>query len=721
MRKYILFIISILHFGCYADEGMWIPMLLQQLNEQEMRSMGLRLTAEDIYSINKSSLKDAVVLFGGGCTAEIVSDQGLILTNHHCGISFVQSHSSLEHDYLANGFWAKNKPDELPCPGLSVTLLIRMEEVTEKVLNGVNDQMNEKKRDSICSANIKQIEKEAVKATHYEAKVKAFYYGNVFYLFVTEVFKDIRLAGAPPANIGQFGGDTDNWMWPRHTGDFSVFRIYTDKEGKPAEYSKENIPYKPKFHFQISMKGYQEGDFTFVYGYPGTTQEYITSYAVELISQVENPIRITLRDIRLTAMDKYMNESRLTRLEYTAKSASIANGWKKWQGEDKGLKRLRVIQKKKEQEALFQQWVDKDAGRKARYGTLLAEMEKTISEYKVYDKAIIYYNEVGNGIEILRFARQFNTLINISREKNSKKEDVGKVVVQMRKSAQGFFKNYYPAIDREILPRLLREYVINTEDFYLPQYLKAYDISSTGHYEAINDQIFSRSFLVSESRVMHFLDKYKKKNFKKIQKDPAFKLAMDMSDIIAMKVTDKLAEYRKKIDSLQRIYMKAQIEMAAGKRMYPDANLSLRLTYGKVKSYNSVDAIHYQYFTTIDGIMEKEDTTIYDMVVDPRLKELFRKKDYGPYADTDGKVHTCFITSNHTTGGNSGSPVLNADGQLIGINFDRCWEGTMSDIQYDPEQCRNISLDIRYCLFVIDKVCGARSLVEEMIPSTPDP
>ncbi|MHC1706351.1 MAG: S46 family peptidase [Bacteroidales bacterium] len=715
-RLFIAFSLCTLVFSTqvHADEGMWIPLLLQQLNENEMKNSGLRLSAEDIYSVNQSSLKDAILLFGGGCTAEFVSSGGLILTNHHCGFGQIQAHSSLEHDYITNGFWAMNRDEELSNPGLTAELLIRMEEVTVRVLEGVRSEMNEYQRDSVIEKNIKTIIKEATKDTWYEGRIKPFYYGNVYYLFITEVFKDIRLVGAPPSSIGKFGGDTDNWMWPRHTGDFSVFRVYVGKDGKPAEYSKDNVPYEPKKSLSISLKGYKKGDFTFVYGYPGRTQQYITSWGVDQVMNVENPVRIKLREKRLAVIDKYMAANDLTRIQYVAKSASIANGWKKWIGENRGLRRLNTINDKKEQEIDFQTWVISDPQLKEKYQDLLKAFETTYKEMSSLNLASVYYTEAGQGIELVRLAGRFNKLIRMSMAENPDESEIEKEVKAVKESATGFYKNYNLSIDKETSPFLLREYALNTQADYLPGIFEQIKTEYKGDYQNYINTIFNKSILADYKRLMKFLDNYKVSHFKKILKDPVFSLSRSMNDLYSLKIMNRLSDFRDRIDSLQRVYVKAQMEMSPGKRFYPDANLTLRVAYGKVKNYYPQDAVEYGYFTTIDGILEKEDPDIYDYAVTDKLKDLAIKKDFGRYADNDGTLHTCFIATNHTTGGNSGSPVFNADGHLIGLNFDRCWEGTMSDIDYDVDQCRNITLDIRYCLFVIDKVCNAGYLLNEM-------
>ena len=730
MKKWIVsfLIISGFGFSLHAEEGMWIPVLLQQLNIKQMQDMGLKLSAEDIYSINHSSLKDAIVQFGGGCTAEIVSPNGLILTNHHCGLGSIQRLSSPQHDYLAEGFWANSYREEKPCPGLTVTLLIQMEEVTAKVLRNVTDEMPEFQRMQIIKQNIAGIEKEATTGS-YDAKVKSFYYGNQYYLFVSEVFKDIRLVGAPPSSIGQFGGDTDNWIWPRHGGDFSVFRIYVDSNNKPAEYSKNNLPYKPKTFLPVSIKGYQKGDFTFVFGYPGSTREYLTSYGVDLIANQENPIRINLRQQRLDIINKAMNESKQVRIQYTSKHQGIANGWKKMIGETNGIKRINAINKKIVFESDFQKWADSLSGiqhpaslpvRQAGsiqhqpYYTLLKAVSQTYSDYKPVDIASVYLTEAGMGIEIVRFADSFSDLVKKSKDKKTKPEEISKSVMKLKNSARGFYKDYHAAIDRQVFEVMTKEMMEKMNAKFLPTTLQNIEKEYSRNYALITKNYFDHSMLPDSAKLFQFLSKYKASDFKKLEKDPLYSFGESIYERYTRDVNPQVQKYNAKIDSLQRIYMAGQMEMRE-RRFYPDANSTLRIAYGNVKDFQPADAVGYNYYTTSKGILEKENPDIYDYAVHPKLKKLFTDRDFGPYADKDGTLHIDFTASNHTTGGNSGSPVLDANGYLIGLNFDRNWEGTMSDLMYDPDLCRNITLDIRYCLFIIDKFAGAKRLIDEMM------
>lgn len=716
MRKWIVSMLLVVafSFSLSAEEGMWIPLLLQQLNIKQMQDMGLKLSAEDIYSINHSSLKDAVVQFGGGCTAEIVSPNGLMLTNHHCGLGSIQRLSTPVHDYLADGFWANSFGEEISCPGLTITLLIRMEEVTAKILQNVTDEMPEFQRMQIVKQNISEVEKEAISGNSYEAKVRSFYYGNQYYLFVTETFKDIRLVGTPPYDIGQFGGDTDNWMWPRHGGDFSVFRIYVNSRNEPAEYSKDNRPYKPKSFLPVSLKGYQEGDFTFVFGYPGSTREYLTSCGVDLIANQENPVRINLRRQRLEIINKAMNESKQVRMQYTSKHQGIANGWKKMIGETMGIKKIDAIAKKRAFEEKFQKWADSISSiRHTSYTTLLNEFSQTYDKFKPVDIASVYLTEAGMGIEIVRFADGFADLVKKSKDKKTTTEEIMKSVLKIKNTAKNFYKDYQPMIDRQVFEAMTKEMMEKMDEQFLPGAFQDFEKKYHRNFTRITQDYFDHSMLTDSARLFRFLSGYKVSDSKKMEKDLLYRFSESIFDRYTKDVSPKSQKYNADIDSLQRIYMAGQMEM--GKyRFYPDANSTLRIAYGNVCGFQPADAVSYNYFTTSNGILEKENPDIYDYTLQPKLKKIFTDRDFGPYCDKDGSLHIAFTATNHTTGGNSGSPVLDANGYLLGLNFDRNWEGTMSDLMYDPDLCRNISLDIRYCLFVIDKFAGARRLIDEM-------
>ncbi len=696
-----------------ADEGMWIPMLLQSLNEKEMQEMGLRISADDIYSINHSSLKDAILLFGGGCTAAIISEEGLILTNHHCGYGEIQRHSTVEHDYLTNGFWAMNRNEELSNPGLSVTRLVRMEDVTQQMLKDLPIDLSEKQRAEEIAKRAKTITDEATKDTYYKAAVNPFYYGNEYYLLVYEIFKDVRLVGAPPSNIGKFGGDTDNWMWPRHTGDFSLFRIYVNENNEPAEYAKTNVPYKPLNSIPISVKGVKEDDFTFIFGFPGTTQEYLPSDAIETLTQVENPARIALRRQKLDIYEAFMVQDPAIRIQYSLKHARLSNGWKKWIGESRGILKLDGIEQKQNFEEGFSQWVSGSPELSQKYGGLLPAFDAAYDKLDVARKQMIYLIEAGLGIEIVRAARMATDLVKVSANKETTDEDLQKALVKLQKSGTEFYSDYYQPIDRRAFVALLQSYRDAFPADQLPPVFTTIREKYGNNIQKFADAVFDKSIFASEKSFNSFFDNYKQKNYRKIENDPAYQIATGLMDYYRTNILSVVNVQDAAVDSMMRIYMQAQREYQPDKHFYPDANSTLRVAYGKVKPYYPRDGVFYEYQTTLEGIMEKEDPAIYDYVVEDKLKQLYRDKDYGRYGMGD-KMPVCFIATNHTTGGNSGSPALNADGQLIGLNFDRCWEGTMSDLMYDPDQCRNIMLDVRYFLFLVDKFAGAKHLVDEM-------
>ena len=689
----------------FAGEGMWIPMLLQY-NEKEMQDMGMRITADDIYSINHSSLKDAIVLFGGGCTGEIVSDYGLLLTNHHCGYDYIQQHSSVEHDYLTDGFWAMDRSQELPCPGLSVTILREMRDVTARVLDQVTDDMTEEKRQATIDANMKNLIAEVEKETKYKVSIKPFFLGNEYYLLLNEVFTDVRLVGCPPSNIGKFGGDTDNWVWPRHTGDFSVFRVYADKDGNPAKYSTDNVPYKPAKHLEISLKGANEGDFAFVFGYPARTSEYLPAIAVDQEANVIDPIAVDLRGKILDIYNKYQEQDKKVRIQYASKHAGLGNGWKKWMGVTEGINHFHGVEKKRFYEESFQEWA-LGARNRHMYIDLLRQFDEQYKALEPYRVAYTYLSNAGLNIELLSFAGSFNRLSQVTKE--TPQDEIDKMIASLRNATREFFKDYHQPIDEEVAKTMLTEYLGHQPADFRPGFL-----NEIKDVDAYVDELFAKSMFTSEEKVNAFLDGFKASKAKKLQKDPALKAFQSMMSFYREEVMPKMSPINKEIDRLQRIYMKGQMAMEPEKRFSPDANFTLRVTYGKVEGFKPQDGKQFRHFTTLDGIMEKENPDIYDYVVEPKLKQLYHSKDYGRYADKDGTMHVAFTASVHTTGGNSGSPILNADGQLLGLNFDRCWEGTMSDLVYDPDICRNISVDIRYVLFIIDKFAGAKHLVDEM-------
>ena len=687
-----------------ADEGMWLPSLIAQ-RISDMQEKGFKLDAEDIYSINQASLKDAVVLFGRGCTGELISAEGLLLTNHHCGYAQIQTHSSVEHDYLKDGFWAMSREEELPNPGLSVSFLDRMEDVTERVLDGYTSDMTEDQRVAIVKKNSEAIIEEATaEGNGLRATVEALYYGNQYFLFVYRQYDDVRLVGAPPSSIGKFGGDTDNWMWPRHTGDFSMFRIYADKDNNPAEYSKENVPYKPKTFFKISTKGVKEGDFTFIYGFPGRTQEYVHSEAVRYIEETGDPQKIHLRTLRLDIMNKYQTESQKVRIQYSSKNANVANAWKKWQGEVKGIKKMQTVSKKQEFEAAFKLW---SAG--GEFDGVVEKLSHLYAELEPYSYATDYYNETVRTIEIANIAMAIARLYKL--------DENDQVIFDTEKAAEIielFYKDYHLPIDKECFIALMNEYHKNMPDEFKPQYYKD-SYSEYGSIEAWAEHIFSNSIFADPQKAASLTAN----DVMDVINDPATEFLNEFIKWHHKEILPVTTQLNQELQLAYRDYMRGQMVYCRTQRVpksfYPDANLTLRVAYGKIQGYSPADGLYCVPTTTIKGIIGKDNPEIFDYDIPQKLRDIYAAKDYGPWVAENGEVPVCFLATNHTTGGNSGSPVINADGNLIGLNFDRVWEGTMSDIVFDPEICRNISLDIRYVLFIIDKVADADHLLSEMV------
>ncbi|WP_114779047.1 S46 family peptidase [Botryobacter ruber] len=701
------------------DEGMWLPMLLKQLNEADMQQKGLKLSAEDIYSINQSSLKDAIVSFGGFCTGEMISPEGLLLTNHHCGYGQVQAHSTVENDYLTKGFWAMNREQELPNPGLTATFIVRMEDVTKQVLSGIPATATEAAREAAIQKNIARVRSEAIAGTDYNAIIRPFFYGNEYYMYVTETFRDVRLVGAPPSAIGKFGGDTDNWMWPRHTGDFSIFRIYAGPGNKPADYSPNNKPYKPKHHLPISLNGVTEGDFTLVFGFPGRTSEYLTSHAVQEIYEVSNPAKINIRDTKLRILDKDMKASDAVRIQYAAKYASIANYWKKWIGENRGLQKANTIARKQQLEQQFQQWAATNDKRQQQYGNLMADFEKN---YRSLDGITIsrdYITEAALGIELIKQAADYMKLQELL-DKKASESLINSTADQLADAAAGFYKNYNAPTDKKVFAALMALYYNDIDPKLHPEVFKTVQQQYKGDFEKYADAVYGKSFFTSEAGVKEAMAAIKAGKTQVLKNDPAFQLASGIVSHYRANILPTYTQVNDNLNLLYRTYMTGLREMQQDKKFYPDANSTLRVAYGEVEPYEPLDGIKYKYYTTLEGVMEKAAMEgIEDYVIPARLKELYEQKDYGPYG-VNGEMPVAFIASNHTTGGNSGSPVINAHGQLIGTNFDRNWEGTMSDISYNPDQVRNIAIDARYMLFIVDKFAGAGHLVQEMTLVTDD-
>jgi hypothetical protein len=713
LRK--VFLVSILLSGlnAFGDEGMWLPILLKQLNESDMKANGLKLNAEDIYSLNKTSLKDAVVLFGGGCTGEIISDQGLLLTNHHCGYSSINAHSSVKNNYLQKGYWAKDHSEELSNPGLTATFIIRMEDVSAKVNAVLSDSMNEATRNIRISAISKKLKMEAEAGTHYEAYVKPFYNGSEFYLFVTEVFKDVRLVGAPPESIGKFGGETDNWVWPRHNADFCLFRIYANKNNEPAEYSKENVPYKPRYHIPISLKGEEENDFTMVYGFPGRTSEYLTSFAVDMIQHESDPVKIELREKRLEVIKDEMAKSDSLRLRYATKFAGISNGYKKMMGEVNGLEKYDAVTLKKKEEEQFMKRLDAMPAAKGKYRYLLGDIQKAYSVFRPLNKARDLFTEGIMSVELLNHYFEYYKLVTLVKQAKGKKEEYKMALENLRKASGTFIKYFPREADKKTFISMMKIYMQEIDPALAPLILKEVSEKYKGSITLYAEKIYKNPFVLDARKTAKLFDNVEK-GISKLEKDDGFRLVKALYENYEEKVKVPVNKAESEVNALNKRYLDALREVMSERKFYPDANSTLRVSYGKVKDYFPKDGTRYDYFSTLQGVMQKEKAGDPEFTVAPRLKELYNQKDFGRYADKDGQMHVAFIATNHTTGGNSGSPVFNGKGQLIGTNFDRNWEGTMSDIMYDPSQVRNIALDIRYTLFIIDKFAGARYLVDEM-------
>ncbi len=709
-----LLIIALLILGMFpvlrADEGMWLPLFVSRLNYVDMQKMGLHLTAEEIYSINHSSMKDAIIQFGNGCTAEVVSAEGLVLTNHHCGYGSIQSHSSVEHDYLTDGFWAMNKNEELSNPGLTAKFLVRIEDVSARVLHEITSSMTEKERSDKVHEIAKKIQDEAIKGTHYEANVRSFFNGNEYYLFVYEIFKDVRLVGAPPSSIGKFGADTDNWMWPRHTCDFSMFRIYTAPDGTPAEYSKANVPLKPKQFLPVSLNGVHKDDFAMIMGYPGTTDRYLTSYGVKLAVDQTGPTIVSIRAKKLDIMRQDMDADAAVRIKYASKYAGIANYWKFFIGQTKGLKRLDVYDQKKQIEANFTQWVNEDQGRKGKYGEALSDISQAYAELEKYNISRIYFSEAIRGMEVVVFSRNFESLYNELKNKTPDQAKVANLVKKLHETADKFFKDYNESTDRKLMAAMLEMYYKNVPSDQQPAQMADIVKRCNGDFGKYAEWAFKETFLACPVMVNAFLDK---PSLKTLEKDPVFSLWSAFST--NKKTDDETNKANELLDRGNRLFVAGLREMQPDKKFYPNANSTMRLTYGQVLDYYPADAVHYDYKTTLKGVMEKEDSTNWEFVVPAKLKQLYKTKDFGPYAE-NGELMTCFLTNNDITGGNSGSPVINADGKLIGLAFDGNWEAMSGNIAFEPALQRTICVDIRYVMFIIDKYAGARNLVDELVP-----
>jgi hypothetical protein len=687
--KFLKFLLLLITINISAQQGgMWIPSLLEGMNEDEMISLGSKLTAKDIYDVNNSSLKDAIGHFNGGCTTEVISPQGLILTNHHCGFSQIQSHSSLENDYLKDGFWAMNLEEELPNEGLFVEFIVSIHDITTEILSVINDDMTEKEKQSAIDKNSNGVMKNWTKEAWQDVKVKSFYKGNQYFLFVTERFEDIRLVGAPPTSIGKFGSDTDNWVFPRHTGDFSMFRIYADANNRPAKYSKDNKPYKPKHFLPISLDGVAEGDFTLVFGFPGRTNEYLPAVAIEHITKDYNPTNIKIREAALKVIDTKMKTSDAIRIKYASKQARIANAWKKWIGENLGIDKSNAVEKRHAFETTFTKAL-KEKGLEDKYGNILTEFDNL---YKDFASINIKRR---NFIEVFLVTNELMTMTfrtyQVEQSLKNKPESIEKNRTYITNFLNKIHKNYDVSVDKGVFKNVMPFYNDNVD-------ASIYDNTAFTNLESA-----LKLFKGSADAII-----------KKLNKDAAYIYAKPMIEAFYNTINAEYQEKNEPITALQTKYMTALMEALPEARYFPDANSTLRVTYGQVRGYSPRDAVYYNPVSYLDGVIEKYVPGDYEFDVPEKLRELHRTKDYGQYADSNGKVPVCFLGTNHTTGGNSGSPAIDAHGNLVGLNFDRVWEGTMSDMNYDPEICRNIMVDLRYVLFIIDKYAGATRLIDEM-------
>jgi len=708
MKKSIFTSLFLLFFVLrgLAVEGMIIPSLVKAF-ESDMQALGMKLTAEDLYSVNNSSIKDAIIHFGGGCTAEIVSKQGLIFTNHHCGLGQIQFHSSLQNDYLKNGFWAKSFADELPNPGLNATRIVRIDDVTKRVLEGTEGLKLVKDLKDKINANIKAIIAEEKKRSGFDADIKAFDQGNSYYMLVKETFNDVRLVGAPPAFIGKFGGDTDNWVWPRHTGDFAIFRIYANKENKPADFNKDNVPYKPLHSLPLNLQDRKEGEFTMVYGFPGVTEQHVTSTYLEYIMKRERPAAIHMRKKSLEVIDAGMRSSDAIRIKYASKQARIANAYKKWIGQLDGLENLDALALKQKQEAEFNSRAEANADFRHRYKGVIEELNSSFKIYEDHNMAYAMLIEyVFYGPEVLRLARTVSAYVdNYPKYVENKELDAKKT--ELIAAVKRHFKDYDATVDQQIFANLTPLYRQYVGEKFMPLIMtKMNDTKLTA-------AIYKKSMLTNEKKLIQFIEKMNSKSIKKITKDPALLLYNDIMDVLRSHIQPNLDIYNLEKDMHYKIYVEGKLAMFPEKNHWADANSTLRITYGKLEGSTPEPGKTYSHYTTIDGIIEKNKTGNPDFEVNERFLELFENKKFGSYHQ-NGEMWVCFTGSNHTTGGNSGSPALNAAGHLIGINFDRSWESTMSDFMFDASRCRNIMVDVRYVLWVVDVYAEAGHLIDEM-------
>ena len=721
-KLFSIVLLSVLSFSSVkADEGMWLPQLLQSMNESDMKASGLQLTAQDLYDVNNSSLKDAIVSLGGFCTAEMISSEGLMLTNHHCGFGQIQEHSTVANDYLKDGFWAMSRDEELPNEGLFASFLVSIESVTDRVLEELGD-VSESERNAKLRSIFNSIAAESTEGTEYNARVKPFFGGNEFYLMTYITYNDVRLVGAPPSSIGKFGGDTDNWMWPRHTGDFALFRIYCAPDGSSAKYSEDNVPFKPKHHLPIQLDGVDNGDYTMIFGFPGSTDRFLTSYGIQEAIDKSNPTTVQIREEKLAIMKTGMDANKKTKIQYAAKYAQTSNYWKYFIGQTRGLKRMKVYDKKVEIENNFTDWVNSgDEARYEKYGNALNLIEQAYEQNSKICIARTYLNEaVFQGAEIMYFSFLMNRkLANIPEDEKEKR----KFMKEIKKEAKEFYKNYNAKVDEELFASMLEMYYYNVPKNQHPAVFKKIENQLFGFkaldFDYYAKNVFKRSIFSSKEKFFTFLEK---PSTFRLEKDVAYTTMMSIYDYYIENMYPKRKSISAKLEEGNRLFIAGLREMNPEEKYYPNANSTMRVTYGSVGDYNPGNAMHYDFYTTIDGIMEKEDATSSEFIVPEKLKELYAIGDYGRYADEDGNLRINFISNNDITGGNSGSPVINAWGEIVGTAFDGNWEAMSGDIAFENEIQRTISVDIRYTMFIIDKFAGATHLIDEMTiaPSHPE-
>lgn len=673
--------------------------------------MGMKISAKDIYDINQGSLKDAIVHFGGFCTGEVISDQGLVLTNHHCGFSAIQSHTTLEDNLLADGFWAQTKAAEKPNAGLYVTFIERIEDVSAKVLKGVEEDTPEKEREQLIQANLQELKEKFKLKEFEELLVKPFYAGNQYFAFVTKKYSDVRLVGAPPSSIGKYGADTDNWEWPRHTGDFSLFRIYTAPDGSPAAYAKENIPLKPKKHLEISLSGVKPGDFSMVFGFPGRTDQYLPASAMQQRTEVINPIRIGMRDLSLAVIDSAMRADPQIKIDYASKQARIANYWKKWRGESEGVATVKGVSKRQKLEADFRSRLNAKPEEEKYYGPLLPKLDELVARQEAVAKTRAYVAELNYNIDLFRIANFLRGQVKVA--DNNGVDAFKQRAPQIIAYLENFYQGYNGKVDQGVAKALLPEYYEKVPAEHQSFYVKD-QVDFAGSMDRMISDLFERSYLTRGKRLIKLLREKPEAALEVLRGDLAYQYAAQLNGFNEKSVINPYNEIAKRMAPLQRKYMQGLLTFFPERRLYPDANRTMRLSYGKIEGFTGLDGQQNGFMTDLDGVLAKHVPGDYEFDLPTKLIDLHAAKDYGRYATKDGKLPVCLLGSNHTTGGNSGSPALDAHGRLVGLNFDRTWQSTMSDVNYDPSICRNIMVDIRYVLFLVDKLGGAPHLVEEM-------